>query len=131
MDSMLNKAKEAAEKYTGHGDSHKDESKLHHMKHEAEKMYMKHAARDYAEDHGFMKKKHHEDESILDKAKEAVGKYTGHGDSHKKKEDESILDKAKDAMSQYTGHGDSHKKKDDESFLDKAKEAVGQYTHKH
>ncbi|KAF4042431.1 hypothetical protein GN244_ATG05327 [Phytophthora infestans] len=34
MDTMLNKAKEAAEKYTGHGDSHKDESTLHHT-HEA------------------------------------------------------------------------------------------------
>lgn len=128
---MLNKAKKAAEKYTGHGDSHKDESTLHHMKHEAEKMYLKHAARDYAEDHGFLKKKHHEDESILDKAKDAVSKMTGLGESQKKKEDESFLDKAMDVVEKYTGHGDSHTKKDDESFLDKAKEAVGQYTHKH
>ncbi|KAG6950109.1 hypothetical protein JG688_00014317 [Phytophthora aleatoria] len=105
MDSMLNKAKETAEQYSGHGNSHKDESNLHHIQHETEKMYMKHAARDYAEDHGFSKNKHHD-----------------------KHDDESFLDKAKD---QYLGHGDSHRKKDDESFQNKAKETVGQYTHKH
>ncbi|KAF1788952.1 hypothetical protein PC129_g14630 [Phytophthora cactorum] len=128
MDSMLNKAKETAEQYSGHGNSHKDASNLHHIQHETEKMYMKHAAKDYAEDHGFSKNKHHDkhdDESFLNKAK---NQYSGHRDSHRKKDDESFLDKAKD---QYSGHGDSHRKKDGESFQDKAKETVGQYTHKH
>ncbi|OWZ10305.1 hypothetical protein PHMEG_00016859 [Phytophthora megakarya] len=50
-----------------------------------------------------MKKKEHKDESILDKAKDAVDKYA-HKDTHKKKEDESFLDKAKDAMDKYTKH---------------------------
>ncbi|GMF39184.1 unnamed protein product [Phytophthora lilii] len=137
MASILDKAKEAAEKYTGGSHEKKDESKLHHLKHKAEKMAMKHAAKNYAEDHGFSKKKHHDnqDESLLDKAKEAVGKVTGHGDSHKKdNQDESVLDKAKEMVGKYTGHGDSHshkKDKDDDSILDKAKEAVEKYTKKH
>ncbi|GMF21161.1 unnamed protein product [Phytophthora fragariaefolia] len=148
MDSMLNKAKEAAGKYTGHGDSHshghENESKLHHLKHEAEKKVMKHQAKNYAEDHGFSKKKHHhdnQDESLLGKAKDAVGKVTGHGDSHshshkKDNQDESVLDKAKEMVNKVTGHGDSHshshkKDKDDDSIFDKAKEAVEKYTKKH
>ncbi|KAJ8576328.1 hypothetical protein ON010_g2887 [Phytophthora cinnamomi] len=133
MDSMINKAKDAAEKLTGH--EHKDESKLHHLKHEAEKKVLKHQAKNFAEDHGFSRKKHHDnqDESLLDKAKDAVGKYTGHEDSHshKKDKDDSIFDKAKDAVDKYTGHGDSHSHKkdnqDDVAALTRPNEAVGKY----
>ncbi|KAG3099239.1 hypothetical protein PI125_g15075 [Phytophthora idaei] len=65
MDSMLNKAKETADQYSGHGDSHRkkdDESFLD-------------KAKDQYSGHGDSHRKK-DDESFLDKAKQTAGQYT-------------------------------------------------------
>ncbi|KAF1787707.1 hypothetical protein GQ600_14308 [Phytophthora cactorum] len=74
MDSMLNKAKETAEQYSGHGTRIR-------------------TAKDQYSGHETSPKK--DDESFLDKAKD---QYSGHGDSHREEGRESFQERPKRPM---------------------------------